>query len=866
MKILKLHIENFGKLQNFELSPSKGLTVLHHENGWGKTTLAVFIKAMLYGLPATAKRTLDDNERKKYTPWQGGAFGGSIEFETEKGKFRAERFFGAKEANDTFALFDLSTNKLSTAYSSALGEELFGIDADGFERSTYLSQRVLTGGKDNNSIAAKLGNLLDDVGDIGNYDLALAALDKRRSFYIKSGNRGAIAELEQERLAQQTELERCQRIAEAMQQQESQLEALNTELLAVQKASEETRARLAMASRAREYSALLEQKNKMLAELSTLSTQCAQSKEFFRGIIPTDAEFQESERLYDDINNLRIKLENIPDKPHESELLDRLRAIFENGVPSDRYLEALERDNDELRRAVARLEALQNVKDSDPDIGRFSTGTPSQEQIDHVFETLTQAQSLHQKITLTSPRAIEKKASKLIPVSLLLLILGVPVTVLGCLPALASLATLLLVPGILMLIGGVSLLALGIVKRNKQRRIIAEAQAQIRTWQAQRTQAMQSVTAFLNNYRMPTEDPHRSLTELAVLLTQHGEARQKHRKLKEEMTALATRREELVARILTRLSPYFDKLTKKEDYRAELDRLQTATVRYRELEDAEEKRLNDRESTEKELRALKDQLLPFLRRYDPSGRLHARECLETIGEKLVEQRRLSAEVARKERELKAFIVEKKLDEPNDFSDVEAFDRLSADEKELQARSAELHAQRATLKSAINRLASDTDRIPELETDIAYLTDRLKEAKANANTVKNTAKFLEEAKTALSTRYLGGMQDALRKNLDTLTSGTAPESLMDTSFAVSLREGGQTRALESFSRGWRDAVEFCIRLSLTDALYEDCEKPFLLLDDPFVNLDDERLAAARDMLEKLSKEYQILYLVCHRERK
>ena len=293
MRILRLHVENFGKLQNVDLMPSKGLTVLHHENGWGKTTLAVFIKAMLYGLPATSKRSLDENERKKYTPWQGGAFGGSIEFETEKGRFRAERFFGAKEANDTFALYNLATNKPSNAYSAALGEELFGIDADGFERSTYLSQRALIGGKDNNSISAKLGNLLDDVGDIGNYDVALAALDKRRSYYIKSGNRGAIAELEQECLTHKTELERCRRVEDAMREQEEQLDTLTTELLAVQKTSEENRARLAKAGLARERAALLEQKNKMLSELSALSTRRTQAEEFFRGIIPSAAELAE---------------------------------------------------------------------------------------------------------------------------------------------------------------------------------------------------------------------------------------------------------------------------------------------------------------------------------------------------------------------------------------------------------------------------------------------------------------------------------------------------------------------------------------------------------------------------------------------
>ena len=110
-----------------------------------------------------------------------------------------------------------------------------------------------------------------------------------------------------------------------------------------------------------------------------------------------------------------------------------------------------------------------------------------------------------------------------------------------------------------------------------------------------------------------------------------------------------------------------------------------------------------------------------------------------------------------------------------------------------------------------------------------------------------------------------MQDAFRNYFEILTEGQAPESVMDTSFAVSLREGGKTRTLESFSKGWRDAVDFCIRLSLAGALYGEGEKPFLLLDDPFVNLDDKRLDAAKHMLEKLSNDYQIFYFVCHKER-
>ena len=109
-----------------------------------------------------------------------------------------------------------------------------------------------------------------------------------------------------------------------------------------------------------------------------------------------------------------------------------------------------------------------------------------------------------------------------------------------------------------------------------------------------------------------------------------------------------------------------------------------------------------------------------------------------------------------------------------------------------------------------------------------------------------------------------MQSSLEQYLGALTE-VAPETVMDASFEVHLREGGKTRPIESFSRGWRDMVEFCTRLSLSDALYRETEKPFLLLDDPFVNLDDDRMTAARALLDRLSEQYQILYLVCNTDR-
>ena len=865
MRLLRLHIDNFGTLRDFDLSLEDGMNVLYQKNGWGKSTLAVFIKAMLYGLPATSKRSLDENERKKYMPWQGGSYGGSLEFETARGKFRVERSFSAKESGDSFALYDLATNKPSVIYSAALGEELFGIDADGFERSTYLSQRALTGGKDNNSISAKLGNLLDDVGDIGNYDTAMAALDRRRRYYVMTGNRGAIAELEGEILSKQTELERCRRVEEAMQAQQDTLSSLDAKLQAVRKTSEENRRRLEQAGLARERAALLERKHQMLAELARLNEKKKHVEAFFGGPPPTSAQLQEQRQLWEQIGNARARLDAIPSAPSDAESLARLRARFPSGTPTGEGMERAERDNEELRELKIRCETLQSTRESDGLSRRFATGAPAQPVLDKAFERLSNADKLQKAIDTVVPAPLSAR-SAMLPIAVLFLTLGIALAVLGAIPALASASLPLLGGGAVCVILGLVLCIVSAHSRAQKNRQRAALQEKRKKWQTQREADLSAVRELLLSYQMPTDDLGRSLTELTLFAERYHESAQQRRRVTEEIDALHRRREEIRARLHAYLARFYGTFPQKEDYRAELERLRRDTANLLQAEATERKRASDRAAAQTRLRELKLRLQPFLRRYDPAGELRAGECLDRVGEQMTEHRRLTDEIGRKEAELKAFVAEKRLDQPSPVGEVAEFDRLADEERDLQARAAELEQARATAKSSIDRLSLDVDRIPELEEQLAQCKLRLTEAKANADTVKHTASFLEEAKNALSTRYLDGMQTSFREFLSDLIGEDAPESVMDTSFEVSLRpDGGQTRNMESFSRGWRDAVEFCVRLSLTDALYADGEKPFLLLDDPFVNLDDERLTAARRLLDKLSQKYQILYLVCHRER-
>ncbi len=191
MKLIECYIENFGRLASYTHTFSDGLNVIIGKNGCGKTTLTVFIKSMLYGMEAK-KTKGEESDRKRYLPWQGGRCGGSLTFENEGKQYRIERTFGDKPSSDTFAIYDTETGSLSSDFSENVGEELFDIDADGFERTVFLSERKLSVSGNNQTISAKLSNLVGVDGDMGSLDGALDELEKKEKYYRHRRGKGGL--------------------------------------------------------------------------------------------------------------------------------------------------------------------------------------------------------------------------------------------------------------------------------------------------------------------------------------------------------------------------------------------------------------------------------------------------------------------------------------------------------------------------------------------------------------------------------------------------------------------------------------------------------------------------------------------------
>lgn len=301
MKLLECYIENFGKLSSFKYTFSEGLNVIDKENGFGKTTLSVFIKSMLYGLDSTKKAKLEENDRKHYAPWQGGVWGGWLTFSVGSLSYRIERTFAPKASDDTFTLYELDSGKVSYAYPDNVGECLFGIDDDGFERTVFFSERRLSVRNDNETVSAKLSNLVGYEFDLGELDNALNALEERRKYYFKRGGGGKIGEIKAKIVDTDAEISRISRTKEKISASEEKIKEYEREIRDGEEKLKEYDLKARTVSNEKAY---LEKKERLVVAKERLAAET----EFFKSEVPSATDIRIAERDADECRALEARL------------------------------------------------------------------------------------------------------------------------------------------------------------------------------------------------------------------------------------------------------------------------------------------------------------------------------------------------------------------------------------------------------------------------------------------------------------------------------------------------------------------------------------------------------------------------------
>ena len=229
MNILRCHIENFGSLCGLDYEFGGGLNALYSPNGGGKTTLACFIKAMFYGLPADTSRSRF-NERRHFAPFSGGRYGGNLTFEWKGKVYRIERFFDSTSGDDAKVYCG---GALCRDFAGGIGQRVFGLDEQSFVRALFItsepSELTSTGG-----INARLSQYASRAA--GQYSLppALAALDKASKNLLGRGGRGEIPALESKIKKLQAHISDLGAVAAGLDEKYAKSSAIAAELRAVE--------------------------------------------------------------------------------------------------------------------------------------------------------------------------------------------------------------------------------------------------------------------------------------------------------------------------------------------------------------------------------------------------------------------------------------------------------------------------------------------------------------------------------------------------------------------------------------------------------------------------------------------------------
>ena len=193
MRIKNLRIDKFGKLDSVNIGLDDKITVISGKNEAGKSSIATFIKYMLYGFDSTKKADVSENQKKKYMPWDGTECSGELEFFSCDGKkFTAVRKTASRSHNTVF-----DENNMPVTTDNA-GDFFFGINENAYKKTAFIGQKEASF-TDEGELDSAIRNMVYSADESVDSAKALKKLDDLRRHYLgKTGRSGVIYEIENE--------------------------------------------------------------------------------------------------------------------------------------------------------------------------------------------------------------------------------------------------------------------------------------------------------------------------------------------------------------------------------------------------------------------------------------------------------------------------------------------------------------------------------------------------------------------------------------------------------------------------------------------------------------------------------------------
>ena len=882
MKLISCYITGFGRIEDYKYDFNDGLNAFLEDNGWGKSTLCVFLKAMFYGMEYSPRvKTL--TERKHYKPWSGATYGGSVTFSVGEKTYRVERTFGVKDKDDTFLLIDTATGRESTDYSENLGEEIFEVDRDAFEKSVFIPQDMVETSM-TDSLNAKMGDLSQAKDDMRGFDAAIQRIEEAKKVYTLSSqvNPGKLKRIN----AQINDAKEAGDLlpvrTEAYENRQRLIEEKNHRLSELKNEKTKLADQIARRSKREQELALykkdLEDKNKDLEELAALD-------DFFAAGIPDDESLNDIREKQKNLETLKGRFEEIlRTQPNRTDAM-RLESLFDERELSEEQLEAYAADAERIRELRLSAEHNQMPEAEKQQLAElsfyFSKKLPTADELDEVMERTNELTRLDGELAVKegAVAAAQEEESRArsgadTPQSMvagLLLLLGIVCAVGagmfyymvgdGMLIAaiFAAAATILLLTSVINVLHR---------KRVKKQRIadaemrLSQAKEELSSTARSRDVIVAGIKSFLEDYLVrATDSYHQMIQEIqnkAVLYQHLLEEDKKYVELNSAGT------EELSARQLTlytALSHYafvygIDLYADQNEVELVQDLRRDSDIYgvYRKNKEL----LSD---VEKQQNELNSEIEAFLGRFP--GTEEEPVNVDLIAKNTATYNRLSEHVAQLSAEMEKLDIS---DLPEDDKSVEQLqEEQAAMDEEMDELSGQLVRDNEDLLHIVHELEECEeihDRLPALLEEKAAMEEKVE-------CYDEAIRYLGQARDQFLGRFMGPLRRGLKDYLSRLYSDSdaaliAKNFTLDMDLGIHYSHQGSTKDVAYLSAGYRDLAAFCSRMALIDALYPD-EKPVAILDDPFTDLDEEKIGAALEFIKEIASERQLVYFTCHKSR-
>ncbi len=824
MKINRIHIDNFGKLSDLDLDLKDGINTLLENNGWGKSTLVSFIRIMFYGMNGDGKKkNLRENDRKLYSPWNGNTFGGSIEFETSKGKYELTRTFGAQEKNDTFSLIDIVTNKESKEYSQEdIGEKLFGIDADSYRKTSYISHDGIKYTGAGSEISSRI-SASPQGEDIANYDRAQEKMKDYLNSHSPQKVNGSLSRQKSEISALEQVCKRKPDLEKRLSDEKKNLSEICETIKGLKgrkKVLEDNRKSILRdKEKALGKQTYFEKKN----ELERRKKTSAEILESLGGSLPGEDRIGLLREKTEEIERLSAKAETVLSESM-GERFERLKAKFGDSIP----------DRDELQTHIDEMEIVSNmvhgISIAEEQIGRDT------EELERVRRENAEAAEIAAKEA--AGRSLTAKRFILIGIILILITAAVLA---------AFLLHSLKVPEIPIYIIAAVLFAAGIV-------FIATG--------AVRKKAAQHSRAFT----VDTSGEIFIMDKIEALKKEKRDREAKQKNAEESVRAYLAGFDIEYCRADAETILYSIK-SDSADYR---EMLKEEAVRKNAADELMQKGRNLAESIRSDLLEIGAGIENEI--FFPGRYSEIKSILEELRSKTDRYRASTAETERAERELVDFFEKNPDFDPDNLPDTEDSDSKSEMiEAELENITVQFDEKSRERDSAYRRIEDLENELEDLGAQSEELETRKEQYEAEKkqyDIVSVTKELLTEAKDSLVSRYMAPLRCSFEKYYDILKDSCdkseGKDYLIDTNLEIRKKELGNYRDIAAMSDGYGDIVGLCMRAAFLDVMYKD-EKPVVLMDDPFSNLDEDNIRWGGRFLELLAENYQIIYLTCHNDR-